>query len=53
MKSLNGIIRKGFGVESIKRAIALAEQDFVAAKGHSDLDLSMLFQAGWGVTGLC
>ena len=53
MKSLTGIIRKGFRVESIKRAIALAEQDFVAAKGHRDLDLPMLLQAGWGVTELC
>ena len=32
MKSLNGIIRKDLRVESIKRAIALAQQDFVAAK---------------------
>ena len=52
MKSLTGIIRKGFRVESTKRAIALAEQDFVAAKGQRDLDLPMLLQAGWGVTGL-
>ena len=52
MKSLTGIIRKGFRVESTKREIALAEQDFVAAKGQRDLDLPMLLQAGWGVTGL-
>ena len=38
MKSLNGIIRKDLRVESIKRAIALAQQDFVAAKGHSLLE---------------
>ena len=38
MKSFNGIIRKGFRVESIKRVIALAEQDFVVAKGNSLLE---------------
>ena len=53
MKSLNGIIRKDLRVESITRAIALAEQDFVAAKDDRDLDLPMLLQAGWGVTGWC
>ena len=46
MKSHTGIIRKGFRVESIKRAIALAEHNFVAAKGQRDLDLPMLLQTG-------
>lgn len=38
MKSLNDIIRKDLRVESIKRAIALAEQVAVAAKGHTLLE---------------